>query len=87
MRPHDKRLEVKDQKEFYKLKDMPKELRNYYKLKDCPNMLISPQANMNEDGYLCCTICDKSIDKRDKKKKPPKFSIASGVLLSASFQN
>ena len=79
--PHNERLGVKNYKKYYKLKDMPEDLRNYYKVKEYPDMLLSPRANMNKNGYSCCATCDNSMNKRDKKKKPPKLSIANGFVI------
>ena len=81
LRPHNKRLGVKTYKNFYKLKDFPKEMRNYYKLKSNSDMLLSRRADMNECGYSCCTTCNNSMHKRDRKKKPPKLSIANGFVI------
>lgn len=60
---------------------MPDDLRNYYKIKDYPDMLLSPRANMNKNGYSCCETCNNSMNKRDIKKKPPKLSIANGFVI------
>ena len=79
--PHNERLGVKNYKKYYKLKDMPEDLRNYYKVKEYPDMLLSPRANMNKNGYSCCATCDNSMNKRDRKKKPPMLSIANGFVI------
>ena len=78
---HNERLGVENYKNFYKLKDIPKDLRNFYKVKDYPDMLLSPRANMDENGYSCCQTCDNSMNYRDRKKKPPKLSIANGFVI------
>ena len=81
LRPHNKRLGVKTCKDFYKQKDLPKQLRNYYKLKGYSDMLLSPSADMIGRGYSWCTTCNYSIHKRDRKKKPPTLSIANGFVI------
>jgi len=78
---HKKRLGVENYKTFYKLKDIPKDLRNYYKVKGHPDMLLSPRTNKNKKGYSCCTTCENSMRTRDIKKKPPKLSIANGFVI------
>jgi hypothetical protein len=83
--PHNKRLGVENYKKFYKVKDIPEDLRNYYKVNKYPDMLLSPQANMNKNGYSCCVTCNNSMNKRDKKKKPPKLSIGTDLSLG-TFQ-
>ena len=78
---HKERLGVENYQKFYKLKELPEDLRNYYKVKDYPAMLLSPRANLNDSGYSCCATCDNSMNKRDRKKKPPKLSIANGFVI------
>ena len=72
---------LRPNKDFYKLKDLQKQLRNYYKLKGYSDMLLSPSANIIERGYSWCTTCNYSIHKRDRKKKPPTLSIANGFVI------
>lgn len=78
---HKERLGVENYQKFYKLKELPEDLRNYYKVEDYPAMLLSPRANLNDSGYSCCATCDNSMNKRDRKKKPPKLSIANGFVI------
>ncbi len=82
---HSQRLSVKSYESYYQTELVP-EVRKQYMINDgkLKDLLVSPRAKKNHNGYSTCSCCFSGMQLyTTKKKKPPKFAIANGFVIGS----
>ncbi len=76
---------MKSYEKYYETVLVP-EVRKQYMINDgnLKDLLLSPRARKNHDGYSTCSCCFSGMQPNMTRKRfPPKFAIANGFVIGS----